>query len=65
MAVTIIDEKPSPKVTKQTTCGKCGVTLEYTPNDVREDWRTDYTGGKDCYRIVDCPKCQNSITVGI
>ena len=65
MAVTIIDERPSPTVVKQTTCGNCGVTLEYTPNDVREDWRTDYTGGKDCYRIVDCPKCQNSITVGI
>lgn len=65
MAVTIIDERPSPKVAKQTTCGNCGVTLEYTPNDVRKDWRTDYTGCKDCYRVVNCPKCRSAITVGI
>jgi len=65
MAITIVDEKPHRDVVKQVVCRNCGCTLEYTPNDVREDRETDYTGSVDIYKRIDCAKCHCPITIGI
>ena len=64
MAIKIIDEKPSPNVANEIICTNCGVKLEYVPADTREETRTDYTGGSDTYRVLDCPKCKKKLTVG-
>ena len=61
--IRIIDEVPSPEVVKRTVCRHCGVTIEYTPSDVEKDFSTDYTGGKDYYNFVRCPKCRSEIHV--
>lgn len=63
MAVTIVDEKPDPTVVKQAVCRKCGVKLEYLPIDVKERSTRDYTGDSGGARWIDCPKCQNEVTL--
>lgn len=63
MAITVIDEKPDPKITRHVTCKKCGVRLEYLPIDVRKTTHRDYTGCSDDYYWVDCPKCKNANSV--
>lgn len=34
MTVKVINKTPDPRVLKRVVCRGCGVTLEYTPNDV-------------------------------
>ena len=64
MTITIINATPAKEVVKQVVCRNCGVTLEYTPNDVKESRRTDYTGCVDVYKVIGCANCNASITVG-
>jgi len=59
MAIKIIGEDSS--VTKEITCRKCGSRLQYTPNDEQRDYSSDYTGSKDYYHYVSCPKCANKV----
>lgn len=59
----VISTVPHHSVVKQVVCHKCGSTLEYTPNDVTDDRRTDYTGCTDTYKIINCGNCGNKITV--
>lgn len=61
--VKIISDVPHASVIKQTICKNCGCTLEYTPNDIKERIETDYTGYKDTYCVIECPKCNNNIRV--
>lgn len=61
----IIDEKPSAKIAKIAICSNCGVTLEYVPADTKIEKRTDYTGGTDSYRMLTCPKCNESMDVSM
>lgn len=63
--IKVINDQPHPSVVKQCICNNCGAMLEYTPNDVRKDKRTDYTGCTDTYHLIDCPKCSKEITVGV
>lgn len=63
MTVVIINETPDASVVKRTVCRNCGCTLEYVPNDIKEDSTTDYTGGKDIYYYIRCPKCRNEVHV--
>lgn len=59
----IIDPKPSKEVIKEKICRHCGITLGYVPNDVKEDYISDYTGDKDYYKYVTCPGCTKQVKV--
>ncbi len=61
--IKIIDDKPHHSVVRQVICRNCGVTLEYTPNDVLERKVSDYGGGTDTYRWLSCPKCTKDVPV--
>lgn len=61
MAVRIIDPTPDPSVVRRAVCKSCGVKVEYTPNDLKEDYHSDYLGDKDYYKYVDCPACAKQI----
>lgn len=61
--VRIVDMTPHPSVVKQTTCGNCGVTLEYVPRDVQRRTSRDYGGGTDVTEYVKCPCCSHDIVV--
>lgn len=56
--VQVVSMKP-----KEATCRKCDSILSYTAQDVREEVHTDYTGGRDTYRVITCPVCANKVTV--
>jgi hypothetical protein len=63
MAIRIIDPNPHKSVVKEAICQNCGVTLEYTPSDVKEQVVTDYGGGSDMVKWIDCPKCGHDVRV--
>ncbi len=63
--IRIIDDKPAPSAVKRTACDNCGAQLEYTRSDTRIETRTDYTGSSDRYRVLNCPKCREKLTVDI
>lgn len=48
---------------RKITCKECCSILSYTNFDTVVEVRTDYTGGKDRYRVLCCPKCNNKMTV--
>lgn len=64
MAVQIVDPTPDPSVVKYCTCRSCGVRLSYTKPDIKEDYTTDYLGGKDYYFYIVCPSCVDKVHVG-
>ena len=53
--IKVIDTKPHRSVVKQCICRNCGVTLEYVPNDVKEETHGDYGGGSDTVYFLVCP----------
>lgn len=61
MAVEVIGE--SDKAKKETTCSNCAAILRYTLADTKTETRTDYGGGSDTYRVLECPKCHKKIDV--
>lgn len=61
--VKIVDETPDPSVVKRVVCRNCGCKLEYVPADIKEDYSSDYTGGKDYYDYIECPKCHDRVHV--
>lgn len=61
--VTVVNRDPHMSVVKETICRNCGVTLQYVPNDVKEDYTSDYTGSKDYYNYIQCPNCNKHVTV--
>jgi hypothetical protein len=63
MVIRVVEEKPDPSVIKRKVCSNCGVTLEYVPNDVQDGYDTDYTGSRDSYRYIMCPKCSKEVRV--
>jgi len=63
MTVRIIDPEPSSKVVKEVVCRNCGVKLAYVPNDVKSETHTDYGGGSDTYKYIDCPSCNKKVRV--
>lgn len=61
MAVKITKKTPAKSVVKEAICGNCGVTLEYTPNDINKYSGKDYGGGPDGHTWIDCPNCKKKI----
>lgn len=61
MAIKIINPKPAKSVLKTRLCKNCGVKLEYAPNDVKEHYGTDYGGGPDGQKWIDCPNCSKRV----
>ena len=59
--VTIVDNKPDPSVVKQIICKHCGVKLEYTPNDEKREYATDYLGDRVYYNYITCPNCSEQM----
>lgn len=52
--VRVVSEKPVK--TKKLICGKCGYELEYTGEDIKEGSSSDYTGDRDYYKYILCPR---------
>lgn len=63
MAIKIIDTVPHHSVVKEVICRHCGVTLQYTPSDVKSRVVSDYTGSTDTYRHITCPACSTDIEI--
>ena len=63
MAVRVIDDAPDPAVVRKATCGKCGARLEFVPIDIKDGFDSDYTGSRDPYAFVRCPKCKSEVRV--
>ena len=61
--VRIVKSEPHPSVVKEVVCLKCGVTLEYTPVDVKSRYVRDYDGGGDTVKWIDYLKCDNQVYV--
>lgn len=45
------------------TCRNCASELEYTPHEVKKEWISDYGGGRDEYKHIQCPHCGQKVTV--
>lgn len=52
-----------PRVEKRTVCNGCGRTIAYVPNEVKRHEGTDYGGGPDGRKWIDCPACGDMITL--
>ena len=63
MAVKVIGEDTT-KI-KHTTCTNCAAILEYTLADTHKKTVSDYTGDVDTYRLLNCPRCKNTINVSM
>lgn len=61
--VKIIDDNPHKSVVKQVICRNCGCTLEYVPNDIKIFTSTDYVGGTDVVKYIECPSCKAEVVV--
>lgn len=53
----------TPPTGKSATCRECNAVLSYLPNEVKEDYSTDYTGGRDYYKFITCPCCSSKVIV--
>lgn len=61
MTVQVVDPNPDPSVIKHAIYRKCGCKLSYVPNDVKEYHGTDYSGGPDGEKWIDCAKCGKEV----
>jgi ribosomal protein S27E len=61
--ITIVNREPHQSVVKEVICRHCGVTLNYTPNDIQHRTDTDYTGGSETVYYIKCPNCTHDISV--
>lgn len=53
--VTVVGQNPAAKL--RCTCSNCGAILEYTKAEIKEHHGTDYGGGPDGMKWIDCPQC--------
>lgn len=44
-------------------CYECHAKIGYFLNEVRQDYNSDYLGGKDYYKYIVCPSCTNKIVL--
>jgi DNA-directed RNA polymerase subunit RPC12/RpoP len=61
--VTVVSTQPHHSVVKQVICGNCGSTLEYVPRDIKSRTVSDYTGDRDTVYYIQCPECNDKVTV--
>ena len=59
----VLDPNPHKSVVKEVICRNCGATLEYVPADITQETHHDYGGGSDTYYFIDCPKCNQQVSV--
>lgn len=59
--VKIIGEDP--EVVKRATCHNCAARLEYTLSEVQEYRGTDYGGGPDGRKWINCPRCGREVVL--
>ena len=59
----IISSKVSPEAEKEVVCLGCGATIGYTKNDIKIRNGKDMSGGPDGDESIQCPKCNNKITL--
>lgn len=50
-------------VAKKKTCKGCGAINQYYANEVKEYHGTDYGGGPDGSKWIDCGNCSKRITL--
>ena len=62
--VTVINKGPHQSVVKEAICRNCGSTLQYVPRDIKERVETDYGGDRDIVKYIECPECNDRVTVG-
>lgn len=62
MAIEIIGEDESQSF--KTSCPGCGAVLRYFEVDIKEGEESDYTGDKNTYRYIECPRCKREIRKG-
>ena len=61
--VTVVSTQPHASVIKETICRNCGSTLQYVPRDIKERTVSDYTGDREIVRYIECPECNDRVTV--
>ena len=61
--VTVVSRTPHQSVVKETICRNCGSTLQYVPRDIKERTVSDYTGDREIVRYIECPECNDKVTV--
>lgn len=47
----------NPKYIKQTSCANCAAVIRYTDSETVVKIYSDYGGGSDTYRELNCPRC--------
>ena len=60
--VKLINDIPDSSVVKRIICKNCGGTLEYVPNDIKQDWDYDWTG-KYSYDYITCVGCTTRVRI--
>lgn len=48
---------------KRCTCRECSAMVEYTQQEVKAHHGTDYGGGPDGMKWIDCPNCGKKIVL--
>lgn len=61
--VTVVSTQPHASVIREIICRNCGSTLQYVPKDIKERTVSDYTGDRDIVRYIECPECNDHVTV--
>ncbi len=61
--VTVVSRTPHQSVVKEIICRNCGSTLQYVPRDIKERTVSDYTGDREIVRYIECPECNEQVTV--
>lgn len=61
--VTVVNAQPHVSVIKEAICSNCGVTLQYTPAEVKSHIHYDYGGGSDMHYTIKCPNCNKKVYV--
>ena len=61
--VTVVSKGPHQSVVKEIVCCHCGSTLEYVPRDVKQRTVSDYTGDREIVYYIECPECNEQVTV--
>lgn len=63
MAINVVGRNPAH--VKRCSCKNCASELEYTINDTRTEVHTDYGGGRDQVRYIQCPVCNSKVFVSL
>jgi uncharacterized protein with PIN domain len=61
--VTVVSKQPHASVIKETICRNCGCTLQYVPRDIKQRTVSDYLGDRDIIKYIECPECNDQVTV--